>query len=67
MDTYNNIKTYAGQEKLLLTVEEAALQLSLSRSTVYELLASGEIRSLKIGRCRRIPQNALAEFVSKLG
>jgi|APSaa5957512535_1039671.scaffolds.fasta_scaffold44439_1 excisionase family DNA binding protein len=67
MDTYNNIKTHAGQEKLLLTVEEAALQLSLSRSTVYELLANGEIRSLKIGRCRRIPQNALAEFVSKLG
>lgn len=67
MDIYNNTKAYAGQEKLLLTVEGAALQLSLSRSTVYELLASGEIRSLKIGRCRRIPQNALAEFVSKLG
>jgi excisionase family DNA binding protein len=51
---------------LLLTVEAAAALLSLGRTTVYELLASGELASVKIGRSRRISYDALRLFVDRL-
>jgi len=53
-------------EKLLLTAEEAAIVLSLGRTKVYELMAKGELRSVRIGGCRRIPDSALREFVDRL-
>ena len=40
-------------ERLLLRPREAAALLGLGRSTVYELIASGAIPSLTIGRSRR--------------
>jgi excisionase family DNA binding protein len=52
--------------KLLLTPAEAAEQLGVGRSTVYELLASGELESICIGRARRIPSDALLDFVGRL-
>jgi excisionase family DNA binding protein len=51
--------------KVLLTVEEAAEAMSLSRSLVYLLLGSGDIASIKVGRIRRIPFSALQDFVSR--
>ncbi|MEE4544652.1 helix-turn-helix domain-containing protein [Streptomyces sp. V4-01] len=47
-----------------LTVEEAARRLSVGRTTMYALLASGEIPSVTIGRLRRIPAEALNEYVA---
>jgi len=52
--------------KLLLTPAEAAEQLGLGRSTVYELLATGELESICIGRARRIPRDALDGYVARL-
>jgi len=53
-------------EKLLLSPSEAAERLSMGRSKIYELMRLGEIRSVKIGGCRRIPRAALADFVASL-
>jgi excisionase family DNA binding protein len=53
-------------EKLLLRPEEAAEILSIGRSKVYELIGTGELVSVRIGACRRIPAQALAEFVQQL-
>jgi excisionase family DNA binding protein len=53
-------------EKILLTVEDAALRLSIGRTKVYQLVANGALESVTIGRCRRIPVEALEPFVSKL-
>jgi excisionase family DNA binding protein len=53
-------------ERILLTVEEAAERLSIGRTKVYELLATGALESVTIGRCRRIPVRALEPFVTKL-
>jgi excisionase family DNA binding protein len=52
--------------RLLLTPEDAAVALSISRTRVYELMASGRLPSLKIGRSRRISVDALAAFISAL-
>jgi excisionase family DNA binding protein len=49
----------------LLKVNEVADRLGVSRNKVYELLYKGEIRSLAIGRARRISPVALAEFISR--
>ncbi len=57
----------AGVEtKLLLSVDEAALALSVGRSLVYELVMRDEIVSVKVGRLRRIPAQALQDFVARL-
>ncbi|MDJ0342602.1 helix-turn-helix domain-containing protein [Streptomyces sp. H10-C2] len=47
-----------------LTVEEAARRLSVGRTTMYALLASGEIPSVAVGRLRRIPAEALNDYVA---
>ncbi len=51
---------------LLLTPEEAARRLSVGRTTIYELMASGELQSVNIGRSRRVPVSSLSVFVSRL-
>ncbi|SVB95301.1 uncharacterized protein METZ01_LOCUS248155 [marine metagenome] len=66
MSTYLSPTAYGGQERLLLSVVDAAQILSLSRSKVYELLAAGAIRSVRIGRSRRIPRSALDDYVADL-
>lgn len=53
-------------EKLLLTPEEAAERLSVGRSRIFELISSGRLRSVRIGNSRRIPTEALVEFVDGL-
>ena len=51
---------------LLYTRVEACEKLRLGRSTFDELIRRGEIRSVKIGRSRRIPAAALDEYVRQL-
>ena len=51
---------------LLLTPEEAARQLSIGRTKVFALMESGTLRSVKIGRSRRIPADALIEYIATL-
>lgn len=51
--------------KVLLTVEEVAEAMGLGRTYVYELVMRREIRSIKLGRKRRIPVTALDEFVDR--
>ena len=41
-------------------------RLHVGRSTVFALVASGELRSVKIGRRRLVPESALMEFIDGL-
>lgn len=50
----------------LLTVPEAMAQLNVSRWTLYNLIRSGELPSVTIGRCRRIPATALDDYITNL-
>ena len=43
---------------LVLTLEEAAGHLGCGRSTAYELVRTGHIRTVRIGRLLRIPASA---------
>jgi excisionase family DNA binding protein len=49
--------------KLLLTVTEASQVLAISRSKLYELLNSGHLPSVHIGRSRRIRMKDIEYFV----
>lgn len=52
--------------RLLLTIEEAAERLGVGRSTMYGLIKDGEVESVQIGRLRRVPADALPEFLARL-
>ena len=53
-------------QPLLYDVQEAATALRLSRSVIYELIRSGQLRTVKQGRRRLVPVAALVEYVSSL-
>lgn len=59
--------TNVGTRKLLLTPVEAAEQLAISRTKIYELMAAGLLRSIHIGRSRRVPVDALGDFIDMMG
>ncbi|MCX4396861.1 MULTISPECIES: helix-turn-helix domain-containing protein [unclassified Streptomyces] len=48
----------------LLTVPEVMARLKLGRSTVYDLIRSRRLTSITIGRSRRIPADAVRNFIS---
>lgn len=52
--------------RVLFSVEVAAEELSISRTRMYQLLKTGRIESVKVGRLRRIPAEALAGYVRRL-
>lgn len=52
--------------RLLYTTDEAAQQLSVGLTVARALIKSGELRSVKVGRLRRVPADALHEYVQRL-
>ena len=57
--------TIERDEKLLLSVVEAALRLGVGRTLMYELMDSGQVGSVHIGRLRKVPVEALHDFVER--
>jgi excisionase family DNA binding protein len=55
--------TTQATDRLLLTVEEAAWSCSISRSRMWELVSAGVIPTVKIGRSRRVPADALRRWI----
>ena len=52
--------------KVLLTVEEAAACLNVGRTSMFALIRSGQIASVRIGRSRRIPAAAVDAYAARL-
>ena len=48
------------------TVEQVAKMLNISRDKVYYLLRTHQLRSIKIGKSRRITDAHLAAFIASL-
>lgn len=57
----------SGSENLpkVLNVKDLAEILSVSQNTAYNLVRSGQVRSIRIGRTYRIPREAVDEFLQK--
>ena len=52
--------------RVLLRPEEVATALGIGRTAVFELIRTGALRSVKIGKSRRIPTDAVHEYVAGL-
>jgi excisionase family DNA binding protein len=50
----------------LITIKQAAQLLNLGRSTVYELIAAGQLEVVHIGRSARIPTDAITALINRL-
>ncbi|MEV7103935.1 helix-turn-helix domain-containing protein [Streptomyces atroolivaceus] len=47
----------------LLTVPQVMARLQLGRSAICDLLRTGQLASITLGRARRIPTHALTDFI----
>lgn len=50
---------------LVLHVKDLSALLSVSHNTAYQLVRSGQIRSIRVGRTYRIPRVALEEYLCR--
>lgn len=53
-----------GDERLAVSPAEAARLAGIGRTTLYQALGSGELRSLKIGKRRLIMVDALRDWLA---
>jgi len=65
MNETTNERSERSDGVLLLTMVEAARELSVGRTTMYELVGSGEIDVVHIGRAVRVPVAELDAFVAR--
>lgn len=64
MDTAQHSTTTT--TRVLLTVEAAADRLSVGRTTMYALIKAGHITTVRVGRLRRVPADALTAYTRRL-
>jgi excisionase family DNA binding protein len=50
----------------LITVQAAAERLAVSRWMIYRLIWDQQVKSVRIGRCRRIVRQSLDDYVAGL-
>ena len=50
----------------LITVQAAAERLAVSRWMIYRLIWDQKVKSVRIGRCRRIVRQSLDDYVAGL-
>lgn len=58
--------THPHTARTLLSVEDAAAHLSIGRTTMYALIKAGHITTVRIGRLRRVPTDALTTYTTQL-
>jgi excisionase family DNA binding protein len=49
-----------------LAIKQVTYELGISRTGIYELIAAGKLRTVKIGRRRFVPREAIEEFIAGL-
>ncbi|MFI6814740.1 helix-turn-helix domain-containing protein [Nonomuraea sp. NPDC050328] len=64
MPTERKVVHYPGQA--LYDVNETGVVLRLSRRYLYQEIRAGRLRTVKAGRARRVPADAIAEYVRLL-
>ncbi|EYR64852.1 excisionase [Actinotalea ferrariae CF5-4] len=56
----------SADDKRLYTIPETAQVLGIGRTTVYDLLASGQLKRVKVGTRALIHADCIDEFVARL-
>ncbi len=57
-------KANSNYNQSLLTAVDLSRRLKVSKSLAYQLMRSGEIRTVKIRKCIRVTEADLAEYIS---
>jgi excisionase family DNA binding protein len=52
--------------RVLLSAEQAAKILGIGRTNMFALIKRGEIDSVKVGRLRRVPEDAIDAYAERL-
>ncbi|WP_308646353.1 helix-turn-helix domain-containing protein [Nocardia farcinica] len=53
-------------EQAIYDIPTVCNRLSISRSSVYELIAAGRLKSVKVGKRRMVTSRQLTEFITQL-
>lgn len=51
------------QDKEFYSVKELCREYSISQSTLYHMIQSGKIHAVKLGRCWKIPRDAVLKLL----
>lgn len=54
------------ETETLLTVAQTADRLGAGRTRIFDWIAAGELRSVKLGRSRRILASSVDQFIQRL-
>lgn len=54
------------EARLLYSIADAAVQLSVGKSTLEELIRDGEVETVQIRRRRLVPLDALTDYIDRL-
>ena len=60
-----HLKIVGSAELLTVRVPEAARMLSIGRSTLYQLIGSGAISTVKAGRATLVPLDSIRAYVMR--
>ena len=52
--------------RILLTVEQAAEMIGIGRTTMFALIKSGDVQSVRVGRLRRVPLDQVHTYTNRL-
>jgi excisionase family DNA binding protein len=52
--------------RVLLSIEAAAERLSIGRTTMYALVKSGQIKTVRVGRRRLVPTDELTAYINRI-
>jgi excisionase family DNA binding protein len=58
------VKTHQG-EPIAVRIPEAIRLIGIGRSKLYELMASGDVEVVKVGRCTLIPTASLHRLIER--
>ena len=56
----------AASEKRALHIDETSALYGISRSKIYDLMATGVLRTVKIGGRRLVPRDAIEALISEV-
>ena len=63
---HNVIPTREEELPLILTVDDVCAVLRIGRNSTYELLRSGRLESIRVGKRYRVPRHMMLRFLEEV-